>query len=179
MKKVPTNSIITARKSLKESLSKDINSDNPTEEVLKRRKDKNKQRRKQLYEMEKKYDFSQNEKAITFTSWSLDKQKRRFKELHKLYIELQDNTLCEETNSAMNKNISEICHTIETQKMNASDMYNTIKALQYQVSIDVERRTESKRNKIKDRFNHLGGSALYGDLKRYLKDTGVNMNELY
>lgn len=108
-----------------------------------------------------------------------EKYVNKFKQLKQLKhaIVEKEQSKDKEFNS-YSKEIQDIYHTIESEVMGASDMYNVMKALQYQVrkSREVEKHTSLA--SMKKEFERLGGMKDYVAIKNYLTDKGVNVNEL-
>lgn len=108
-----------------------------------------------------------------------EKYVNKFKQLKQLKhaIVEKEQSKDKEFNS-YSKEIQDIYHTIESEVMGASDMYNVMKALQYQVrkSREVEKNTSLA--SMKKEFERLGGMKDYVAIKNYLTDKGVNVNEL-
>lgn len=108
-----------------------------------------------------------------------EKYVNKFKQLKQLKHTIieKEQSKDKEFNS-YSKEIQDIYHTIESEVMGASDMYNVMKALQYQVrkSREVEKNTSLA--SMKKEFERLGGMKEYVAIKNYLTDKGVNVNEL-
>lgn len=108
-----------------------------------------------------------------------EKYVNKFKQLKQLKHTIieKEQSKDKEFNS-YSKEIQDIYHTIESEVMGASDMYNVMKALQYQVrkSREVEKNTSLA--SMKKEFERLGGMKEYIAIKNYLTDKGVNVNEL-
>ena len=78
-----------------------------------------------------------------------------------------------------NPYIFNIYHTIETEKLNAADMYNVMHALKEQVNINLncERKNERRINHYKRIFDSQGGRDEMEVLKNLLLSLGVNVYE--
>lgn len=197
MKKVPTQKVIEQRNSMIESLKKDDYRGAPSQEVIKQRLIKRKHRERSLRELENKFQFEDMPKEAVkseskpkantkkneynMSNKTTDQLIEKFKKLSKLKKQLDNCHDCKKVNKIPTAKgiIQQIYHTIETEKMNGYDMYNMINALQYQLRAHKEHKTEEKRENIKKMFDNIGGIQLYLKLKSYLKDIGVNTNELY
>ena len=62
--------------------------------------------------------------------------------------------------------------------MDAANMYNVMKALQYQLKKQDSYKKEKKRSDVEGSFNKLGGIKEYLKLKNYLTDIGVKTYEI-
>lgn len=78
-----------------------------------------------------------------------------------------------------NPYIFNIYHTIETEKLNAADMYNVMHALKEQVNLNInyERKNERRLNHYKKVFDSQGGTDEMEVLKNLLLSLGVNVYE--
>ena len=78
-----------------------------------------------------------------------------------------------------NPYIFNIYHTIETEKLNAADMYNVMHALKEQVNINLncERKNERRLKHYKRIFDSQGGRDEMEVLKNLLLSLGVNVYE--
>lgn len=108
-----------------------------------------------------------------------EKYVNKFKQLKQLKhaIVEKEQSKDKEFNS-YSKEIQDIYHTIESEVMGASDMYNVMKALQYQVRKSREAEKHTSLASMKKEFERLGGMKDYVAIKNYLTDKGVNVNEL-
>lgn len=108
-----------------------------------------------------------------------DKHVNKFKHMKELKNSIleKENSQDKEFNS-YNKEIQDIYHIIESEVMGASDMYNVMKALQYQVRKSREIEKSTSLASMKKEFERLGGMREYIAIKNYLTDKGVNVNEL-
>ena len=189
-KKQPNKNVIKAYNDLQNALKEDIYRYNPSDDVLKKRKLKKERREHLLNELERKYDFGETPKnkvvkntptkvKIKNKSISDDnKYIERFRELKKLKEKISK---IDEEDTDINPvvhNIFSIYHTIETENMDAADMYNVMKALQYQLKKQDSHKKEVKRSNVESSFNNLGGIKEYLKLKNYLTDIGVKTYEI-
>lgn len=189
-KKQPNKNVIKAYNDLQNALKEDIYRYNPSDDVLKKRKLKKERREHLLNELESKYDFGETPKKkvakntptkvkIKNKSISDDsKYIERFRELKKLKEKISK---IDEEDTYINPvvhNIFSIYHTIETENMDAADMYNVMKALQYQLKKQDSYKKEVKRSNVESSFNKLGGIKEYLKLKNYLTDIGVKTYEI-
>ena len=189
-KKQPNKNVIKAYNDLQNALKEDIYRYNPSDDVLKKRKLKKERREHLLNELERKYDFRETPKnkvvkntptkvKIKNKSISDDnKYIERFRELKKLKEKISK---IDEEDTDINPvvhNIFSIYHTIETENMDAADMYNVMKALQYQLKKQDSHKKEVKRSNVESSFNNLGGIKEYLKLKNYLTDIGVKTYEI-
>ena len=189
-KKQPNKNVRKAYNDLQNALKEDIYRYNPSEDVLKKRKLKKKRREHLLNELERKYDFGETPKKkvvkntptkvkIKNESISDDsKYIEKFRELKKLKEKISK---IEEENTDINPvvgNIFTIYHTIETENMDAANMYNVMKALQYQLKKQDSYKKEKKKSNVESDFNKLGGIKEYLKLKNYLTDIGVKTYEI-
>lgn len=189
-KKQPNENVRKAYNDLQNALKEDIYRYNPSDEVLKKRKLKKERREHLLNELEGKYDFGETpQKKIVKDAPTKVKIKNkrisddskyieRFRELKKLKEKISK---IDEEDTDINPvvhNIFSIYHTIETENMDAADMYNVMKALQYQLKKQDSYKKEVKRNNVESSFNKLGGIKEYLKLKNYLTDIGVKTYEI-
>ena len=189
-KKQPNKNVIKAYNDLQNALKEDIYRYNPSDDVLKKRKLKKERREHLLNELERKYDFGETPKKkvvkntptkvkIKNKSISNDsKYIEKFRELKKLKEKISK---IEEENIDINPvvgNIFTIYHTIETENMDAANMYNVMKALQYQLKKQDSYKKEKKKSNVESDFNKLGGIKEYLKLKNYLTDIGVKTYEI-
>ena len=189
-KKQPNKNVRKAYNDLQNALKEDIYRYNPSDDVLKKRKLKKERREHLLNELERKYDFRETPKnkvvkntptkvKIKNKSISDDnKYIERFRELKKLKEKISK---IDEEDTDINPvvhNIFSIYHTIETENMDAADMYNVMKALQYQLKKQDSHKKEVKRSNVESSFNNLGGIKEYLKLKNYLTDIGVKTYEI-
>lgn len=189
-KKQPNKNVRKAYNDLQNALKEDIYRYNPSDDVLKKRKLKKERREHLLNELERKYDFGETPKKkvvknapmkvkIKNKSISDDsKYIEKFRELKKLKEKISK---IEEENTVINpvvSNIFTIYHTIETENMDAANMYNVMKALQYQLKRQDSYKKEKKRSNVESSFNKLGGIKEYLKLKNYLTDIGVKTYEI-
>src|SRR5699024_1703933 len=189
-KKQPNKNVRKTYNDLRNALKEDIYRYNPSDDVLKKRKLKKERREHLLNELERKYDFGETPKKkvvknaptkvkIKNKSISDDsKYIEKFRELKKLKEKISK---IEEENTVINpvvSNIFTIYHTIETENMDAANMYNVMKALQYQLKKQDSYKKEKKRSNVESSFNNLGGIKEYLKLKNYLTDIGVKTYEI-
>lgn len=188
-KKQPNENVKKAYDDLKNALKEDIYRYSPSDDVLKKRKLKKERREHLLNELEKKYDFEETpKKEITKTPTKVkirnknisndSKYIEKFRELKKLKEKISK---IEEEETDINpvvSNIFTIYHTIETQNMDAANMYNVMKALQYQLKKQDSYKKEKKKSNVESSFNKLGGIKEYLKLKNYLTDIGVKTYEI-
>lgn len=189
-KKQPNKNVRKTYDDLQNALKEDIYRYNPSDDVLKKRKLKKERREHLLNELEGKYDFGETPKKkvvknaptkvkIKNKSISNDsKYIEKFRELKKLKEKISK---IDEEDTDINPvvhNIFSIYHTIETENMDAADMYNVIKALQYQLKKQDSHKKEKKRSNVESSFNKLGGIKEYLKLKNYLTDIGVKTYEI-
>ena len=189
-KKQPNKNVRKAYNDLQNALKEDIYRYNPSDDVLKKRKLKKERREHLLNELEGKYDFGETpQKKIVKDAPTKVKIKNkrisddskyieRFRELKKLKEKISK---IDEEDTDINPvvhNIFSIYHTIETENMDAADMYNVMKALQYQLKKQDSYKKEVKRNNVESSFNKLGGIKEYLKLKNYLTDIGVKTYEI-
>ena len=189
-KKQPNKNVRKAYNDLQNALKEDIYRYSPSDDVLKKRKLKKERREHLLNELERKYDFGETPKKkvvknapmkvkIKNKSISDDsKYIEKFRELKKLKEKISK---IEEENTVINpvvSNIFTIYHTIETENMDAANMYNVMKALQYQLKKQDSYKKEVKRSNVQSKFNDMGGIKEYLKLKNYLTDIGVKTYEI-
>lgn len=189
-KKQPNKNVRKAYNDLQNALKEDIYRYNPSDDVLKKRKLKRERREHLLNELERKYDFEETPKKkvvknaptkvkIKNNSISDDsKYIEKFRELKKLKEKISE---IEEEDTVINpvvSNIFTIYHTIETENMDAANMYNVMEALQYQLKKQDIYKKEKKRSNVEISFNKLGGIKEYLKLKNYLTDIGVKTYEI-
>ena len=189
-KKQPNKNVRKAYNDLQNALEEDIYRYNPSDDVLKKRKLKKERREHLLNELERKYDFGETPKKkvvknaptkvkIKNKSISADsKYIEKFRELKKLKEKISK---IDEKDTDINPvvhNIFSIYHTIETENMDAADMYNVMKALQYQLKKQDSYKKEVKRSNVESSFNKLGGIKERSKLKNYLTDIGVKTYEI-
>ena len=189
-KKQPNKNVRKAYNDLQNALKEDIYRYNPSDDVLKKRKLKKERREHLLNELERKYDFGETSKKkvvknapmkvkIKNKSISDDsKYIEKFRELKKLKEKISK---IEEENTVINpvvSNIFTIYHTIETENMDAANMYNVMRALQYQLKKQDSYKKEVKRSNVQSKFNDMGGIKEYLKLKNYLTDIGVKTYEI-
>lgn len=189
-KKQPNKNVRKVYDDLQNALKEDIYRYNPSDDVLKKRKLKKERREHLLNELESKYDFGETSKKkvvknaptkvkIKNKSISNDsKHIEKFRELKKLKEKISK---IEDEDTDINpvvRNIFTIYHTVETENMDAADMYNVMKALQYQLKKQDSYKKEKKRSNVESSFNNLGGIKEYLKLKNYLTDIGVKTYEI-
>lgn len=189
-KKQPNKNVRKAYNDLQNALKEDIYRYNPSDDVLKKRKLKKERREHLLNELEGKYDFGETPKKkvvknaptkvkIKNKSISNDnKHIEKFRELKKLKEKISK---IDEEDTDINPvvhNIFSIYHTIETENMDAADMYNVMKALQYQLKKQDSYKKEKKRSNVQNDFDNIGGIKEYLKLKNYLTDIGVKTYEI-
>lgn len=189
-KKQPNKNVRKAYNDLQNALKEDIYRYNPGDDVLKKRKLKKERREHLLNELEGKYDFGEAPKKkvvknaptkvkIKNKSISNDsKYIEKFRELKKLKEKISK---IDEEDTDINPvvhNIFSIYHTIETKNMDAADMYNVMKALQYQLKKQDSHKKEKKRSNVQNDFDNIGGIKEYLKLKNYLTDIGVKTYEI-
>lgn len=189
-KKQPNKNVKKAYNDLQNALKEDIYRYSPSDDVLKKRKLKKERREHLLNELESKYDFGETpkKKVVKNTSTKVkiknksisddSKYIERFRELKKLKEKISK---IDEEDTDINPvvhNIFSIYHTIETENMDAADMYNVMKALQYQLKKQDSHKKEVKRSNVESSFNKLGGIKEYLKLKNYLTDIGVKTYEI-
>lgn len=189
-KKQPNKNVRKAYNDLQNALKEDIYRYNPSDDVLKKRKLKKERREHLLNELEGKYDFGETPQKkvvknaptkvkIKNKSISNDsKYIEKFRELKKLKEKISK---IDEEDTDINPvvhNIFSIYHTIETKNMDAADMYNVMKALQYQLKKQDSYKKEKKRSNVQNDFDNIGGIKEYLKLKNYLTDIGVKTYEI-
>lgn len=189
-KKQPNENVRKAYDDLQNALKEDIYRYNPSDDVLKKRKLKKERREHLLNELEGKYDFGETpqkkvvknaptkvkikNKSISDGSQYIEK----FRELKKLKEKISK---IDEEDTDINPvvhNIFSIYHTIETENMDAADMYNVMKALQYQLKKQDSYKKEKKKSNVQNSFDNMGGIKEYLKLKNYLTDIGVKTYEI-
>lgn len=189
-KKQPNKNVRKAYNDLQNALKEDIYRYNPSDDVLKKRKLKKERREHLLNELEGKYDFGETpqkkvvknaptkvkikNKSISDGSQYIEK----FRELKKLKEKISK---IDEEDTDINPvvhNIFSIYHTIETENIDAADMYNVMKALQYQLKKQDSYKKEKKRSNVQNDFDNIGGIKEYLKLKNYLTDIGVKTYEI-
>lgn len=186
-KKQPNKNVRKAYNDLQNALKEDIYRYNPSEDVLKKRKLKKKRREHLLKELEEKYDFEETPKKTIKKDTTKVKNKNipidseyieKFRKLKRLKEKISK---IEEGNTEINPtvyNIFNIYHTIETENMDAANMYSVMKALQYQLKKQDSYKKEKKKSNVESDFNKLGGIKEYLKLKNYLTDIGVKTYEI-
>lgn len=186
-KKQPNKNVRKAYNDLQNALKEDIYRYNPSEDVLKKRKLKKKRREHLLKELEEKYNFEETPKNVIKKDTTKVKNKNipidseyieKFRKLKRLKEKISK---IEEGNTEINPtvyNIFNIYHTIETENMDAANMYNVMKALQYQLKKQDSYKKEKKKSNVESDFNKLGGVKEYLKLKNYLTDIGVKIYEI-
>ena len=189
-KKQPNENVRKAYNDLQSALKEDIYRYNPSDDVLKKRKLKKERREHLLNELEGKYDFGETpQKKVVKNAPTKVKIKNKsisdgskyiekFRELKKLKEKISK---IDEEDTDINPvvhNIFSIYHTIETENMDAADMYNVMKALQYQLKKQDSYKKEKKRNNVQNSFDNMGGIKEYLKLKNYLTDIGVKTYEI-
>lgn len=132
---------------------------------------------KMIEDIEKKYTFSKDD----------IKKCQAIKKLRKRYknIEKTRNNIINYSPKKKNKNftykpnIQRIYHTIETEKMNAADMYNVMNALKTQINLSIDKDNEEDRllKHYKKIFKDMGGIHELEALKNLLLSLGVNIYE--
>ena len=189
-KKQPNKNVRKAYNDLQNALKEDIYRYNPSDDVLKKRKLKKERREHLLNELESKYDFGETPKKkvvkntptkVKIKNKSISgnsKYIEKFRELKKLKEKISK---IEDEDTDINPvvhNIFTIYHTIETENMDAADMYNVMKALQYQLKKQDSYKKEKKRSNVQNSFDNMGGIKEYLKLKNYLTDIGVKTYEI-
>lgn len=189
-KKQPNENVRKAYNDLQNALKEDIYRYNPSDDVLKKRKLKKERREHLLNELEGKYDFGETpQKKVVKNAPTKVKIKNKsisdgskyiekFRELKKLKEKISK---IDEEDTDINPvvhNIFSIYHTIETENMDAADMYNVMKALQYQLKKQDSYKKEKKRSNVQNSFDNMGGIKEYLKLKNYLTDIGVKTYEI-
>ena len=173
MKKVPSENILKLHNDLLLTLEKDIYRDNPSNEILSKRKAKQKRLQKHVNDLENKYEFDINKcQSINKSDWI-----EEFTLLNNIKEKIEREDFSYRINFT-DTELHRLYHTIETEKLNAADMYSVVKALQ----LNLQRHKEYKCSKKKDNtirtFNERGGIQRYNKLKNYLTDIGVNVYEI-
>lgn len=189
-KKQPNENVRKAYNDLQNALKEDIYRYNPSDDVLKKRKLKKERREYLLNELEGKYDFGETpQKKVVKNAPTKVKIKNKsisdgskyiekFRELKKLKEKISK---IDEEDTDINPvvhNIFSIYHTIETENMDAADMYNVMKALQYQLKKQDSYKKEKKKSNVQNSFDNMGGIKEYLKLKNYLTDIGVKTYEI-
>lgn len=189
-KKQPNKNVRKAYNDLQNALKEDIYRYNPSDDVLKKRKLKKERREHLLNELESKYDFGETPKKkvvknaptkVKIKNKSTSdgsKYIEKFRELKKLKEKISK---IDEEDTDINPvvhNIFSIYHTIETENMDAADMCNVMKALQYQLKKQDSYKKEKKRSNVQNSFDNMGGIKEYLKLKNYLTDIGVKTYEI-
>lgn len=182
MRKQPSKNIIKLHNDLMDSLKEDIHRDNPSEEVLKKRKAKQKKRNSHLRDLESKYYLTRERKetpskSSKIVNMSKDKCIDKFIKLKRLKTQIEEDMFTAHINP-MDHNYSYLYHTIETEKLNAADMYNVVKALQNHLQEKYDNTISQKRDNVIQIFENSGGISHYNALKNYLTDMGVNVHEI-
>lgn len=189
-KKQPNKNVRKAYNDLQNALKEDIYRYNPSDDVLKKRKLKKERREHLLNELEGKYDFGETPQKkvvknaptkVKIKNKSISDDRKyieKFRELKKLKEKISK---IDEEDTDINPvvhNIFSIYHTIETENMDAADMYNVMKALQYQLKKQDSYKKEKKRSNVQNDFDNIGGIKEYLKLKNYLTDIGVKTYEI-
>ena len=188
-KKQPNKNVRKAYNDLQNALKEDIYRYNPSEDVLKKRKLKKKRREHLLKELEEKYDFEEtpnnvikkNTTKVKIKNKNIPSDSEYIEKFRKLKRLKEKISKIEEGNTEINPtvyNIFNIYHTIETENMDAANMYNVMKALQYQLKKQDSYKKEKKKSNVESDFNKLGGIKEYLKLKNYLTDIGVKTYEI-
>ena len=188
-KKQPNKNVRKAYNDLQNALEEDIYRYNPSEDVLKKRKLKKKRREHLLKELEEKYDFEEtpnnvikkNTTKVKIKNKNIPSDSEYIEKFRKLKRLKEKISKIEEGNTEINPtvyNIFNIYHTIETENMDAANMYNVMKALQYQLKKQDSYKKEKKKSNVESDFNKLGGIKEYLKLKNYLTDIGVKTYEI-
>lgn len=182
MRKPATKNIMKLHSDLVESSKEDIYRDNPSDDVLNKRKMKQKRRAKQLRDLEQKY-FLTKEKKVTppksnkLANMSKEKCIDKFTKLKRMKKQIEEDMFRVDVNP-LDDNYSYLYHTIETEKLNAADMYGVIKALQTHLQREHEKTINKKKENVTEIFENSGGISQYNALKNYLTDMGVNVHEI-
>lgn len=188
-KKQPNKNVRKAYNDLQNALKEDIYRYNPSEDVLKKRKLKKERREHLLKELEEKYDFEETPKKtikkapakVKIKNKNIPSDSEYIEKFRKLKRLKEKISKIEEGNTEINPtvyNIFNIYHTIETENMDAANMYNVMKALQYQLKKQDSYKKEKKKSNVESDFNKLGGVKEYLKLKNYLTDIGVKIYEI-
>ena len=188
-KKQPNKNVIKAYNDLQNALKEDIYRYNPSDDVLKKRKLKKERREHLLKELEEKYDFEEtpnnvikkNTTKVKIKNKNIPSDSEYIEKFRKLKRLKEKISKIEEGNTEINPtvyNIFNIYHTIETENMDAANMYNVMKALQYQLKKQDSYKKEKKKSNVESDFNKLGGIKEYLKLKNYLTDIGVKTYEI-
>ena len=189
-KKQPNKNVRKAYNDLQNALKEDIYRYNPSDDVLKKRKLKKERREHLLNELERKYDFGETSKKkvvkknttkVKIKNKNIPSDSEYIEKFRKLKRLKEKISKIEEGNTEINPtvhNIFNIYHTIETENMDAANMYNVMKALQYQLKKQDSYKKEKKKSNVESDFNKLGGIKEYLKLKNYLTDIGVKTYEI-
>ena len=113
-----------------------------------------------------------------FKNLSKDNLIQKFKNLHKLKVQIDECNFNAKLNPVNNAKIFTIYHTIENTNMNAADMYNMMKALQHQLREQENEAIQRKKENAQRHFDNSGGIKKYLAMKNYLTDIGVNIHEI-
>ena len=113
-----------------------------------------------------------------FHHLSKDKLIKKFKNLHKLKLQIDECNFKAKLNPVNNAKIFNIYHTIENTNMNAADMYSMMKALQHQLREQENETIQKKKENAQKHFDNSGGIKKYLAMKNYLTDIGVNIHEI-
>lgn len=185
MRKQPSDNIIKLHNEIVEALKEDVYRDNPSKEILHKRNNKKKRREKQLRDLETKYIFNNNmlqsETTKTTETKKVTHGNDKYINQFTCLKQLKNNITNEIEHSKIvfdNPKLQYIYHTIETEKMNAADMYSMMKALQTELQHSNQRICDKKRDRCKREFEKRGGIKKYNQLKNYLTDIGVNVHEI-
>ena len=188
-KKQPNKNVRKAYNDLQNALKEDIYRYSPSDDVLKKRKLKKERREHLLKELEEKYDFEEtpnnvikkNTTKVKIKNKNIPSDSEYIEKFRKLKRLKEKISKIEEGNTEINPtvyNIFNIYHTIETENMDAANMYNVMKALQYQLKKQDSYKKEKKKSNVESDFNKLGGIKEYLKLKNYLTDIGVKTYEI-
>ena len=188
-KKQPNKNVRKAYNDLRNALKEDIYRYSPSDDVLKKRKLKKKRREHLLKELEEKYDFEEtpnnvikkNTTKVKIKNKNIPSDSEYIEKFRKLKRLKEKISKIEEGNTEIDPtvyNIFNIYHTIETENMDAANMYNVMKALQYQLKKQDSYKKEKKKSNVESDFNKLGGIKEYLKLKNYLTDIGVKTYEI-
>ena len=178
-KKQPDKNVRKTYNDLKNALKEDIYRYCPNDDILKKRKLKKERRENLLNDLEKKYDFGdvpkETEKKTPTNDSKYIEKFRKLKKLKERISEVEE----EDTDIDPTRgDIFTIYHTIETHNMDAANMYNVMKALQYQLKKQDSLKKEVKKSNLRGEFNNMGGIKEYLKLKNYLTDIGVKTYEI-
>ncbi len=189
-KKQPNKNVRKAYNDLQNALKEDIYRYNPSDDVLKKRKLKKERREHLLNELESKYDFGETPKKkvvknaptkVKIKNKSISDGSKYIEKFRELKKSKEKISKIDEEDTDINPvvhNIFSIYHTIETENMDAADMYNVMKALQYQLKKQDSYKKEKKRSNVQNSFDNMGGIKEYLKLKNYLTDIGVKTYEI-